>query len=218
MSTQNDLNPVLDTLVYLTYDWLVGFIDALKTYRAAIGIPPPHPNYPLPVEFPFGGLTEVFHWVQIFDNTTQVDRSFRVRMRLFEGNADRWEPLVWTIYSGNITFGSVELDRRIFVDQSVVSVDPLFILEGMADAVKRRTKLIVSSRIVMRAKVVNGQPSTNPDQNYWYELFEVRTAASGEFVKELGRRMISRPRFCPQCRVWVPHAGPPYCLQHLSLQ
>ncbi|KAL0580025.1 hypothetical protein V5O48_001958 [Marasmius crinis-equi] len=209
MDTQQELDHVIDTLVTFAHDWLLGFIHAMKTYRATVGLPPPHPHYPLPVEFPFGGLTEVFHWVQIFDNATQVDRSFRVRMRHYEGNADRWEPLLWTIYSGTITFGSVELDRRVYVDQSVFSVDPLFVLEGMADAVKRRTKLTVSSRILMQ------QVSQVHDENIWYELFEVRTA-SNELVKELGRRRIPRPRFCPDCRVWVPHAGPPYCLEHLS--
>ncbi|KAF9261796.1 hypothetical protein L218DRAFT_945763 [Marasmius fiardii PR-910] len=189
-SSQDDFGPILDTLVYLTHDWLAGFINALKTYRTTIGLPPPHPNYPLPVEFPFGGLTEVFHWVQIFDNATQVDRSFRVRMRLIEGDASRWEPLVWTVYSGAITFGCVELDRRVFVNQSLVSVDPLFILEGLADAVQRRTKLIVSSRIVMRAATDDGQPYTNSDQGYWYELYEVRTA-SNELVKELGSSVLN---------------------------
>ncbi|KAJ8094016.1 hypothetical protein AAF712_008106 [Marasmius tenuissimus] len=209
MNTQDELSPILETLVSLAHDWLLGFVHAMKTYRATIGLPPPHPQYPLPVEFPFGGLTEVFHWVQIFDNETQVDRSFRVRMRHFEGNAERWEPLLWVIYSGTFTFGTVELDRRVYVDQSVFSVDPLFVLEGMADAVKRHTKLTVSSRILMQ------EVSSVQDENIWFELFEVRTA-SDELVKELGRRRIHRPRFCPECRVWVPHAGPPYCLEHLK--
>ncbi|KAK7023688.1 hypothetical protein VNI00_016571 [Paramarasmius palmivorus] len=211
MNPQDEFGPVINTLSYLAHDWLHGFVQAIKTYRATIGLPPPHPAYPLPAAFPFGGLTEVFHWVQIFDDATQVDRSFRVRMAFTEGNAARWDPLVWTVYSGNIVIGTVELDRRIFVDQSVVSVDPIFILEGMADAVRRQTKLVVSSRIIMRTP--NGQVAT-PNNSVWYEVYEVRTAAD-EVVKELGRRVISHPRYCPECRVWLPHSGPSYCLQHL---
>ncbi|KAK1215539.1 hypothetical protein PQX77_021841 [Marasmius sp. AFHP31] len=200
MNTQNELSPILETLISLAHDWLLGFVYTVKTYRATIGLPPPHPQYPLPVEFPFGDLTEVFHWVQIFDNETQVDRSFCLRIKHVEGDAECWEPLQWVIYGETFTLGTLELDRRVYVDQFVFSVDPLFVLEGMADAVKRRTKLTVSSRILMQ------EVSPVQDENIWYELFEVRTA-SDELVKELGRRRTHCPSFYSE-RVWGPHVSP----------
>ncbi|KAK7030440.1 hypothetical protein VNI00_014011 [Paramarasmius palmivorus] len=213
MNPQDELGPVINTLSYLAHDWLYGFVQAIKTYRATIGLPPPHPAYPLPAVFPFGELTEVFNWVQLVDDATQINQRFPVRMAFTEGNAARWDPLVWTVHSRDIVIGTLELDRRISGDgdQFVISVDPIFILEWMGKAVRRQTKLVVSSRIIMRTP--KGQVAT-PTNSVWYEVYEVRTAAD-ELVKELERRDISHPRYCPECRVWLPHSGPSYCLHHL---
>ncbi|KAK7023697.1 hypothetical protein VNI00_016580 [Paramarasmius palmivorus] len=211
MNPQDEFSPVISTLSYLAHDWLHGFVQAIKTYRATIGLPPPHPAYPLPATFPFGELTEVFNWVQLVDDATQINQRFPVRMAFTEGNAARWDPLVWVVHSGDIVIGILELDRRVSIDQSVISVDPIFILERMGEAVQRQTKLVVSSHIIMCTP--NGQVATT-NNSVWYEVYEVRTAAD-ELVQELVRRVISHPRHCPECRVWLPHSGPSHCLQHL---
>uniref|UniRef100_A0A0W0FDN9 Uncharacterized protein n=1 Tax=Moniliophthora roreri TaxID=221103 RepID=A0A0W0FDN9_MONRR len=122
---------VLTTLSALVKDWLQGFLDALQTYHRFVGVPPPHPSYPLPAEFPFEGLSEVFHWIQVVDDATQVNHNLPVKVSLLPGRADHWEPLLWVIHSGTTVIGSVELDRRIYADQSVVSIDPVFILESL---------------------------------------------------------------------------------------
>ncbi|KAK7047083.1 hypothetical protein VNI00_006744 [Paramarasmius palmivorus] len=205
---------VLASLVALIKDWLQGFVDALKTYRHLVAtLPPPHPNPPLPGDFPFSNLSEVFHWVQVVDDTRmhQVNHNYPVTISLLPGRAEHWEPLVWAIHTGNIVLGSIELDRRVYADQSVVSIDPLFILETMILAVTLRQKLIVSSRVVMI-------PSPGTDQNAWNEIFEVRRADANLVVRELGRRTTtSQPRFCPTCRTWLPQAGPNFCLEHLNV-
>ncbi|KAK7022032.1 hypothetical protein VNI00_017066 [Paramarasmius palmivorus] len=108
--SDGNLGPVINTLAALVKDWLQGLVDSLHMYRRLVGAPPPHPNYPLPADFPFGSLSQVFHWVQIFDDANQANRSFRVRMSLFEGRPERWEPLLWSVHSGNVVLGSVELD------------------------------------------------------------------------------------------------------------
>ncbi|ESK83729.1 hypothetical protein Moror_2100 [Moniliophthora roreri MCA 2997] len=214
-STTSDDNfgPVINTLTALVKDWLQSLVDSLQTYRHLVGVPPPHPSYPLPADFPFGSLSQVFHWVQIFDDVNQVNRSFRVRMSLFEGRTDRWEPLLWSVHSGNVVLGSVELDRRLYADQSVVSIDPIFILESLIHATTFHRKIVVSSRIVLLAPTSAAPPSAS---YIWTEIFEIRRSDNNELIKELGRRStMSQPRFCPTCRVWLPQAGPPYCLQHL---
>ncbi|ESK90008.1 hypothetical protein Moror_7938 [Moniliophthora roreri MCA 2997] len=202
---------VLTTLSALVKDWLQGFLDALQTYHRFVGVPPPHPSYPLPAEFPFEGLSEVFHWIQVVDDATQVNHNLPVKVSLLPGRADHWEPLLWVIHSGTTVIGSVELDRRIYADQSVVSIDPVFILESLILAVSLHRKVVVSSRIILTT------PPTSPS-TIWTEIFEIRQSDTNRVLRELGRRNTSsQPRFCPTCQTWLPHAGPNYCLEHLSV-
>ncbi|ESK93810.1 hypothetical protein Moror_13060 [Moniliophthora roreri MCA 2997] len=166
------LGPVLDTLVALVKDWLHGIIDALHLYRLLIGIQPPHPNYPLPVEFPLGpSISQTFTWVQILDDAKQIRMSFRVELGFSEGNVERWEPIMWSVYSGNVVLGSLQLDRRVYADYqfSRACLDPIFVLENLLQAITLRQRIIVSTRIVML------QPKTPAPFGWrvWNEIVEI---------------------------------------------
>uniref|UniRef100_A0A0W0FDJ1 Uncharacterized protein n=1 Tax=Moniliophthora roreri TaxID=221103 RepID=A0A0W0FDJ1_MONRR len=187
-----DIRPLIDTLAALTKDWMQSIINALQLYRRVIDIPPPHPDYPLPVEFPFSNLTQAFNWVQTFDDSSQVRRAFRVRLEYYEGRADRWEPLVWSVYSGNIVLGSFQLDRHIYANQALkIFIDPIFILGNLVYAISIRQTLIISTRIAMSESLVG--------RHVWNEIIEIHPAP----LVECGFRKRVQPTAANTCHDFV---------------
>ncbi|EEB90350.1 hypothetical protein MPER_11452, partial [Moniliophthora perniciosa FA553] len=97
--------------------------------------------------------------------------------------------LVWSVWSGRLSLGQIELDNRIFDyphARSIIQVDALLILESMAAAISRRSTATITTYTFDDSSTI-GIPTQT------WRVIGLRSA-SGEWIHEYGRHMISRLR------------------------
>ncbi|KAJ7591988.1 hypothetical protein C8J56DRAFT_1162503 [Mycena floridula] len=209
-NTPDQTKYITETLMGLVEGWLYGIHQSITTITRGGTVPPPHPGWPFPPGFPDGvfRIKENFNWWETNHQLgCQRKHGYFVNFE-FQGHPEDWSPLSWTLTSGLIQLGSIQMDSRIYYDSTpFLGINAHFIIRCMLASISNRDILRVTSR-------VREDRSVMPP--VWLEIFEARTATHGRLVEEFGRRVIHNPQCCRRsgCSVHFNQGGSPFCLDH----
>ncbi|KAJ6528664.1 hypothetical protein DFH09DRAFT_1327671 [Mycena vulgaris] len=126
---------ILHELRHLVYFWVLGVRNNWKTYTG-LGLPEPHPDYPLPPGFLFKvdcKISETMEWIHEYDRE-QIHHRHPIK---FGFAGCRGAAASWKVSTGNILLARFEIPRFIYTDPTfVVTPDLIFsgILESLAAA------------------------------------------------------------------------------------
>ncbi|KAF9446968.1 hypothetical protein P691DRAFT_151912 [Macrolepiota fuliginosa MF-IS2] len=192
----------------LSASWIRSLRDTLQMFAT---LPPTHPNYPLPSDFPFSttSLKEKIHWIEAVGSDA-IPYRFNVRLEYYIDTSHDWSPAIWVVRSSAMSvLGRVEVDYRILADrESPLTISSDFVLEMMVQSLLREQPLRLSSRVTP-----NSNPVVYPGLVGNIEMFELRTL-SGMLIMEVARRIVAIRR-CSVCDHFLPPVGPSACIAHL---
>ncbi|EKM77881.1 hypothetical protein AGABI1DRAFT_129676 [Agaricus bisporus var. burnettii JB137-S8] len=207
------MNPTAEQLMIakrlrdLSASWIRTIRQSLQLFSVVPGF---HPNYPLPLDFPFSNtpIQEKVHWFEE-GSSDSARYKFNVYLEYHLDRALNSFPAIWILRSSDISIlGRVEVDYRILHDtESPIRLTADFVLEMMEQSLHFEQPLRLSSRTITNSSDRGGAPTIS-------EIFELR-AFSGVLIMEVARRLV-KVRNCATCGELLPPTEPHACMAHLS--
>lgn len=110
---------ITDELRAWVHGWLAG-VRASWALHADLGLPLPHPSYPLPPSFPFGAFCEWqgFEWVHEY-GAEQLYHSYLVSLAFYGRTGGPDSSVVWKIMSGEVVLAVFEVAGPIYDDPAL---------------------------------------------------------------------------------------------------
>ncbi|KAJ7766057.1 hypothetical protein B0H16DRAFT_385250 [Mycena metata] len=175
---------ITDELRSWVHLWLAG-ISASWALHDTLGLPLPHPTYPLPPSFPFGPFLtwQNFEWVHEY-GANQIHHRYAVSFAFYGRTSGPDSSVVWKILSGAIELGIFEIAGPIFDARSQLPF-PLgshIVLEALLASLATRRPVRLGSHIIRL-------PEGERIGTSAVQFFELRTPEQ-EVIRHVGTRLI----------------------------
>ncbi|KAJ7182364.1 hypothetical protein C8R43DRAFT_4127 [Mycena crocata] len=179
---------ITDELRAWVHEWLAG-IQESWVLHAALGLPLPHLNYPLPLTFPFGAVRvwTVFEWVHEY-NAEQLRHSYAVSLAFYGRTNGADSSIAWKILSGDIELGVFEIAGPIYDEERSLlpfTLGAELVVEGLLASLGLHRPIRLGSHVIHLPNGLNpGLIGASAVQ-----LFELRTADQ-DVLRHVGARLI----------------------------
>ncbi|KAJ7511185.1 hypothetical protein B0H11DRAFT_2215022 [Mycena galericulata] len=176
---------ITDELRGWVHMWLAG-VRISWVLHAALGLPLPHPNFPLPRAFPFNPFCvwEIFEWVHEYGSDLQIRHSYVVSFAFHGRTRGAGSSAAWKIVCGDIELGVFEIAGSLYDDraQFPLVLGAELILDALLVSLTSRRPVRLASYVVWPLD------HAATDTRGAVRLFELRTPE--ELIQRLAARAV----------------------------